>query len=279
MSVEMDDNILRLEDKLGDIPFFISRCYEEIKKTTPHKHENYYELVYLQEGEGFHWIEENQYPILAPELYFLVPWQVHHWQFTSIPKGYVILLKKSYFDEVDDRHILLMLSSLSGTFRVGIPNDCSIDTIMHSLLDEFSYNTEYSIKIIHGLLGALLSKLLQLSNVPQAEKSVPVKLYEKYQELIFKECLRLHKVKEFAKILNTTPQNLNAICRKQTGRNAKELILYQLYLEAKRYLLYTEKTLTEISQILPFNDTSYFVKFFKKKEGMTPLQFRKKYFQ
>jgi AraC family transcriptional activator of pobA len=84
---------------------------------------------------------------------------------------------------------------------------------------------------------------------------------------------------DFAKILNTTPQNLNAACRRQIGKNAKEPILHQLLLESKRYLLHTENTLNEISTILQFNDTSYFVKFFKRKEGLSPLQFRKKYFQ
>jgi AraC family transcriptional activator of pobA len=279
MIADIKDNILRLEDKLGDVPFYAARCYEEIKKTSPHKHENYYELVYLKEGEGFHWIEENQYLITAPELYFLIPWQVHHWQFTSIPKGIVILFKKSYFDEVDDRHILHMISKLSGRFRVGIPAGYTPEPILQSILDEFSSNTEFSEKIIHGLLAALFAKILQFSSVQFEEKKVPGNLYEKYQELIFKECPYLYKVKDFARLLNTTPQNLNAACRRQNDKTAKDLILYQLNLEAKRYLLYTDKTLSEISEILPFNDTSYFVKFFKKQEGLTPRQFRRKYFQ
>jgi AraC family transcriptional activator of pobA len=271
---------IRIEDKLGNDPFYISRCYEEIKKTSPHKHENYYELVYLSEGEGFHWIESEKYVISVPEVYFLKPGQLHHWQFTSVPKGYVILFKKSYFDDICDGHIINLIAKLSGRFRTGIPSDYSPESVFKDIMYEYSNNGEYSSKIIHGYLMALLAKILQIaSNIRSDDNHIHKTLYEKYQELIIMECPPLNKVMDFAKILNTTPQNLNAACRRQIGKNAKEPILHQLLLESKRYLLHTENTLNEISTILQFNDTSYFVKFFKRKEGLSPLQFRKKYFQ
>lgn len=89
----------------------------------------------------------------------------------------------------------------------------------------------------------------------------------------------MHKVNEFANLLNITPQNLNAVCRKQTGKSASEIITGQLLLEAKRYILHTDNTINEIAEILSFSDTSNFVKFFKKNERVTPIQFREKYFQ
>ncbi|MBN1144668.1 MAG: helix-turn-helix domain-containing protein [Bacteroidales bacterium] len=52
-----------------------------------------------------------------------------------------------------------------------------------------------------------------------------------------------------------------------------------MLLEAKRYILYTENTINEIADILSFTDASNFVKFFKKNEGVTPINFRDKYFQ
>ena len=82
-----------------------------------------------------------------------------------------------------------------------------------------------------------------------------------------------------ASVFSTTPQNLNTICRKHSGKSASELIIAQVILEAKRYILHTDNTINEIADILSFNDASYFVKFFKKEEGLTPVQFRQKYFQ
>lgn len=275
----MKDVVIRIEDKLGDIPFYIARCYEEIKKTSPHKHDNYYELVYLREGEGFHWIETERFMISTPEFYFLRPGQLHHWQFTSIPKGYVILFKRSYFDDVCDQHIIDLIIKLTGRFRIGIPSTYSPDSVLNNILDEYVFNGELSVRIIHGYLMALFAKILQFANSQLTENHFSGTLYEKYQELILKECPRLNKVKDFAEILNTTPQKLNGSCLRQSDRSAKDHIQYQIMLEAKRYLLHTDNTLNEIAQILQFNDTSYFVKFFKKQEGISPLQFRKRYFQ
>ena len=151
----MKESDIRIEDKLGNAPF-----YEEIKKTTPHKHENYYELVYLKKGEGFHWIETEEYVISTPEIYFLKPAQLHHWQFTSIPKGYVILFKKSYFLDLYDREILNLIVRLTNKFRVGIPHDYSPESIFQNILKEYSNNSEFSSKIIKGYLMAFFCKNL-----------------------------------------------------------------------------------------------------------------------
>src|SRR5690554_8217759 len=83
---------LDVKNKLeGGLTFKVSRFKEVIKKTRPHKHDAYYELVFLSEGEGFHWIEEEEFRVTAPEFYLLQPGQVHYWQFTAVPKGFVVL--------------------------------------------------------------------------------------------------------------------------------------------------------------------------------------------
>lgn len=270
---------IKIEDKLGNVPFYIARCYEEIKKTAPHIHENYYELVYLIKGEGFHWIETEKYIISTPEIYFLKPAQLHYWQFTSVPKGYVILFKKSYFVDLYDRDILNLIIRLTDKFRIGIPPEYSPESVFQNILDEYINNREFSSKIISGYLMALFAKILQIANIQRIENWGPNSLYERFNDLILNECPRINKVKDFAKLLNTTPQNLNAACRRQINGSAKDIILNQLILESKRYLLHTEKSLNEIAYNLQFNDTSYFIKFFKKKVGMSPQQFRKNIFQ
>jgi len=66
---------------------------------------------------------------------------------------------------------------------------------------------------------------------------------------------------------------------KQAGKNASEMISSRILLEAKRFILHSEININEITEILNFSDTSNFVKFFKNAEGVTPVQFREKYFQ
>ena len=46
--------------------------------------------------------------------------------------------------------------------------------------------------------------------------------------------------------------------------------------EAKALLTYSDKSLTEISNYLCFSSQSYFQNVFKRKYGLTPMQYRKK---
>jgi AraC family transcriptional regulator, transcriptional activator of pobA len=275
--LRMKNTVITIEDKLGNVPFFIDRFHEKIKKTRPHKHDDYYELIFLNEGEGFHWIETEEYGITAPEFYFLKPGQFHYWQFTSIPKGFVIMFKTSYFNKVQESFIINIFRQLSDTFRIDIPEGYSPGPILQAMMEEFSKPTEFSVDIIHGLLTALVSKMLQLARMQPVEKLAPEALFNRFMDLVFKECLRHHHLDYYAEILNSTKQNLNAACRKYSDKSAGEHIMAQLLLEAKRYILHTECTISEIANILTFNDASYFGKFFKLHEGISPAQFRARY--
>lgn len=276
----MNSNTFNTKNKLdAGLSFKVSLFKEVIKKTKPHKHDQYFELIFLSQGEGFHSIESEKMLITTPEFYFLKPGQLHYWQFTAIPKGFVILFNIDEFNPVDEHLLVDLMRKLNDTTRLKIPAEKYPTYLLEEIYKESLLDTHYSKVIIHGLLKALFGKLLQMKDVSPDVKTLPQPVYEKFEQLLAKECPRLHKVNEFADLLNTTPQNLNAICRKQTGRSASQIITTQLMLEAKRYILHTDNTINEISEILSFTDTSNFVKFFKSHENITPIQFREKYFQ
>lgn len=259
--------------------FKISRFKEQIRRTKPHKHDDYYELIFLSEGEGFHSIETEKFVVSPPECYFLRPGQLHFWEFTRIPRGFVVLFKKEEFDELLEAELIAMYQRLATRNRLKISPANFPEAILSELLHEYQRNKAYSRSIIHGLLAALLGKLLSVSDdSPQKQNPEPA-IFERFRQLLPEETPRLHKVHQFASLLNTSPQNLNAVCRKHTNRSAGELISAQLVLEAKRYILHTDNTIVEIAELLSFSDASNFVKFFKKAEGKTPVQFRKQYFQ
>lgn len=275
----MKNKKINTTNKLGEeLTFKISRFEEPIKNVKPHKHNEYYELIFLSEGEGFHTIESKRYIMSTPEFYILKPRQLHFWETTSVSKGFIILFKDLEFKEIIESDLINLYRLLSENVRITIPSGKYPEYILNDILNEFDLNTKYSKRIIHGLLSVLLAKLLQLLEISPHKSNLPISLFDKFQQLLMKECPRLHKVNDYANLLNTTPQNLNAICRKQVNRNASEMINYQLLLEAKRYILHTDNTINEITDILYFSDTSNFIKFFKKHEGLTPIQFREKYF-
>jgi AraC-like DNA-binding protein len=62
--------------------------------------------------------------------------------------------------------------------------------------------------------------------------------------------------------------------QKKSGKSAGELIRQRVLLEAKRLLAHTKLSVSEISFKLGFEDNSYFGRFFKKYNGLTPERFR-----
>jgi len=99
-------------------------------------------------------------------------------------------------------------------------------------------------------------------------------LYSAFMELVRQGRPLQNKVRHYAALLNTTPQNLNAVCRKAARQSAAEVLAHYIIDEAKRLLAYTDNTITEISFSLSFKDPSHFVKYFKRHTGSTPKGYR-----
>ena len=276
----METRHIEIKNKLDHgLSLKVSRFKEVIKKTEPHKHDEYYEMIFLAQGEGFHTIEAEQYQVSAPDFYFLKPGQLHFWQFTSIPKGFVIIFREDEFDNLREISLIEMVKTLSETPRIKLQAGQYPQHLLEELFHEFLHPSEYSAEVIHGLLKALTGRLLQLRGNSNGTLPQVLPLYERFTRLLMKEIPRLRKVHEYAGLLHITPQNLNAICKKHSGETAGQLINSQLLLEAKRHILHTSQTINEIADILEFSDASHFVKFFRRNTGVTPAQFRDQHFQ
>ena len=81
-------------------------------------------------------------------------------------------------------------------------------------------------------------------------------------------------MKDYAEMMFMTPQNLNRVIKKTTGKTASDLISERLLIEIKRNLIFTKKRSEEIAYELNFHDNSYFIKYFKKAVGITPKEYR-----
>ena len=81
-------------------------------------------------------------------------------------------------------------------------------------------------------------------------------------------------VKEYADMLNVTPNHLNDTVKSVSGKTAGSLIQEMTLLEAKVLLHQTSITIAEIAFHLNFQEPSYFGRFFKKQTGITSFQYR-----
>lgn len=246
---------------------------KNIRKTSPHKHNNYFEIIYLTKGTGTHTIDTKEYTITTPVIFNIRKQQVHFWDIKTEPEGFVLIIKKQFIDNCFDKDIKQFIAKLSSLNYLTPKDNAAVD-IFNLLLKEHQENNSLKKPVIDGLLKALLGKLLE-SAKPTSSKNVSRNDFERFRELLNQGEILGNSVAQYASLLNTSPQNLNAICRKENNQSAAEIISEFIISEAKRLLLYTNLTVSEISNSLDFKDNSHFSKYFKRNVGTTPINFRK----
>jgi AraC family transcriptional regulator, transcriptional activator of pobA len=96
-------------------------------------------------------------------------------------------------------------------------------------------------------------------------------------ELLETQIVTYKKVSQYAKLLNLSSYQLNAITKQTLGKTCSELINEYIILESKRYLRATANQVNQIAYHLGYEDASYFIRFFKKHTAYSPEAFRYKF--
>ncbi|MBP5402061.1 MAG: helix-turn-helix transcriptional regulator [Treponema sp.] len=82
------------------------------------------------------------------------------------------------------------------------------------------------------------------------------------------------KISQIAKNIGISEKYLSTLFKKETGMSLVSYIEQVRLKEACRMLNYTELTYSQIADNLSFSSQSYFIKQFKKRYGLTPMQYR-----
>lgn len=80
---------------------------------------------------------------------------------------------------------------------------------------------------------------------------------------------------ELAAAVYMSPDHLTKLFKKETGMSLSDYIIQKRILLAQKLLSSTELSVVEIAQKAGFSYSSYFVRIFKKKTGITPQEYRK----
>jgi AraC-like DNA-binding protein len=83
-----------------------------------------------------------------------------------------------------------------------------------------------------------------------------------------------HSVVDYAELLHKSPKTLSNLFKKLGNKTPLQFIQDRLLLESHRLLRHTQKNISEIAYELGFNDVQSYSRFFKNKEGISPLEYR-----
>lgn len=134
------------------------------------------------------------------------------------------------------------------------------------------------------MLETMLKRMLILS-VRILSKSTYLKSLEKKQLDIIREFNYLvdsyffkhHDVAFYASKLNKSPKTLANLFSTVLKRTPREIIHDRIMIHARRQINYSNSSIKEIAYQLGYNDIQTFSRFFRNREGISPIQYRDKF--
>ena len=143
--------------------------------------------------------------------------------------------------------------------------------------DEFATHDTIQGEMLRMLLKRLIIKLTRLAkgqylNRPLTEKDLDI--VRRFNLLVESHYRQFHTVSAYANLLNKSPKTLSNLFALYNQQSPLHIIHNRLTREAKRLLLYTDKSTKEIAFALGFEEVPHFSRFFKKQTGLPPSVFK-----
>ena len=246
-----------------------------------HKHDFYFILA-VETGRGIHEIDFVRYDVHNNALFILRPGQVHQLELAADCAGYLLEFDTSFFQPRNAKEEQRWKKSTG-------KNYCEVEenrfkkllSFLSIIFTEYTAKQEGYYEAIKACLDLFFIELARQSPSPkQVSTGTTNYTQERYEELLRlleEKITAVKSVSQYADLLNLSVYQLNAITKASVGKTTADLINGQIILEAKRYLLATPNQIKDIAWHLGYEDTSYFIRFFKKHTGQSPDAFRKNF--
>jgi len=249
----------------------------------PHRHD-FFEVLFLLKGSGYHVIDGNKYEIKPPCVFFMSPGQAHKLELSNDIEGYIFiftadfyllnrrnpnsLIEFPFFYTIHQDNPPLQLTSQ--------PDVLFLETLFRQSIAETELTGNYKMEMLRSILDLILTTCTARyhENEHLSQKGKGQILVKQFFHLLEENHIQNLPISRYAEMIGVTPNHLTQTLKMLTGKTSSQMIKAKQLLEIKRLLVHTNLSVSEIAGQLNFDDQSYFTKFFKRETGITPLQFR-----
>lgn len=136
----------------------------------------------------------------------------------------------------------------------------------------------YRLQVVQHVMMAIFyasDKPLEMSGKNDAMRTNADVLSKQFLEIVKDNFRRERQLKFYADALCITPRYLSRVVKECTGSSAADWIERYVVLEARALLKSTTMTIQQISDELNFPSQTFFGKYFKRRVGMSPKEYRR----
>ncbi len=260
------------------------------RNTPPHRHYSFFQVHLLVRGSIRLSLDGEVYFGEAPLFLFTPPTIPHSFYSEEDTDGHVLTIRqevvRAWYKAMPGQWPESLLRQPAFVEMSRLPSEfaADFDGLLASvalLQQEFTRDAKGHLALMQALGQSSfihLSRLLVAHEPVSAlrpERSEDLRIFLSFCDLVeahFRDHLTLT---EYAGRLSVTEARLNDICRRMAERPSKEVVHERLLQEARRLLRYSAVPITEICYQLGFADPAYFSRFFTKRTGVPPSQFRR----
>lgn len=273
-------------DRLKEIPFFLSyrQRYENFRMNF-HSHEGY-ELYFLLEGSGNYVCEGCLYPLQGNDLIMVEAHEIHKAapRTGAVYNRTVINFLPEFLLPGSRMKLLEMFSKSNPPERRHLLLHDREHGFIYRLLERM--DEEYTAKepgyeqVLQIYLNRLLTAIYRLSSDSQSRPALAASPVNTKVEALVQYLSRHYAedivLNDLAKTFYIDPYYLCHLFKRTTGESIRQFIHYTRIHHAKQYLLSTDWSIADVANKVGFNSISYFSYIFKRQEGLTPQAYRKK---
>ena len=266
-----------------DTQFHISEISKELvaeimsRPYNVHFHD-FEELIIVTEGSLEHFIDFKVEIVTAPVACYVSMGKMHKLVPHENLRGWVVNYKSEFIPESK----LNFYSNFFETTNVPLSqNNCiyRIIELCRIIQNEYKQDDIDYQTISHltsGLISMIDSERKRNLILDTTTKSSQITVFNTFLKILEENFRRAEGVAFYADKMNMSDRNLNIICKNNFQKSVSEIIETRKLIEAKRMLLHTDKSVSEIGFELGYNEKSYFTRVFRNKTDITPSEFRDK---
>ena len=247
------------------------------------KEKGLYKIVWCTEGEERLVVDGYEVVLKKNQVLFCTPVNI-----VEIPKdnyGLIAFVFNREFyciqhndSEVSCMGMLFFGSSTAPIIDLTVKEQASFNAMLVLFQEEFDTKDHIQGEMLRTLLKRMLitsTRLIKQENYQPDLTVKQVDLVRRFNILVEQHFKEKHQVADYADLLFKSPKTLSNFFKKHDVKSPLKIINERIAAEAKRLLLYSDKSAEEIAYELGYNEPSHFSKFFKKQTGSSPLSFRK----
>jgi len=246
---------------------------------------NYYSLIWVTEGNGKLKTDFSEYNFEQNSLFSFTPYQPFMFS-SNLIKGIAIYFHSDFFcihkhqTEVTCNGVLFNNIYQKPFILVDEPLQNTLNKMIEQIKSEMQNPglAQYELLISYMkifLISASRSKAQQQPQaIPSKKGTKEPFILQNLKEAIEKDFKSKHTPKDYAVLLNISPNALAKITKNHFNKTLTNLITERIIIEAKRELYLTNKSIKEVAYELGYDDEYYFSRFFKKNVNIPPQVYR-----